>query len=124
MNPPQKKAASQQKEEISKWAKPSAVTAPELAFGGDMQKLLPPLADIPVEFKDRGNGTKWNAIQRKWFFEGLPAGTRFVPKEGVDEQAALRHLGAIQRSWAPKHEHKEAGVSWLMSLWFTDIIFP
>jgi hypothetical protein len=42
-------------------------------------------------------------------------------KEGVDGNLAFRHLSAIQRSFTPKHEHKEAAVAYLASLWFEDV---
>ena len=32
------------------------------------------------------------------------------------------HLKSILQSFKPKHERKEAGVAYLMSLWFDDII--
>lgn len=94
-----------------------------MAFGdANMKDLLPPYDLIPIEFK-RGH-TKWNKIQSTWFFSGLPKGTQFIPVDGVDKSIAIRHLGAIQGSFEPKHEHKSAAVSWLMSLWFKEIIIP
>jgi hypothetical protein len=38
----------------------------------------------------------------------------------VDGELAIRHLQVIQASFEPKHEHKEAAVAYLASLWFTD----
>lgn len=107
-----------------KFAKPIAVGRVELAFGGDMAILLPPYEEVPDEFKDWNSPNKWNKIQSHWFYKGLPDGTAFQAKDGIDLKDAINHLKAIQVSWAPKHEHKEAGVSYLMSLWFDDIIIP
>lgn len=104
-----------------KWDKPQTVTALEMSFGGKMDKLLPPLSDIPVEFK---KPNKWTKIQSKWFYEGLPVGTEFSFKPGIDGNAALRHLKTIQGSFEPKHQHKEAAVAWLMSLWVDEVNFP
>ena len=42
-------------------------------------------------------------------------------KQGISLSLALRHLGACLSSWEPKHEHKTAGVAYLMSLWFEDL---
>jgi hypothetical protein len=98
--------------------KPIEVTGLEIAFGGDMKKLLPPLNEIPEEFK-RGR-TKWNDIVSTWFFRGLK-NIKCKPKEGIDEKAALQHVRAIMASWEPKHEHKEAGCAYLLSEWFEDI---
>jgi hypothetical protein len=102
------------------WSQPKDVDGAALAFGGPMQKLLPPWDEIPAEFRQLG-GTEWNRIVGRWFFRGLPDGTEWNAKEGVDTQRALRHLGAIMSSWEPKHEHKEAGVAYLMSLWFHSV---
>lgn len=100
---------------------PKKVTDADWAFG-NIDGLMVPMAAIPVEFQ-RGR-TKWNHIQSRWFFSGLPKGTDFKAKDGVDGKLALRHLGAIQRSFEPKHEHKEACVAYLMSLWFDDVVIP
>lgn len=97
-----------------KWATPQVTTGLDMAFGGDMQKLLPPIKDIPAKLPE-----KWLKFQHDWFFKGVnPVGLK--PCEGVDRSAAIRHLRAIQMSWEPKHEHKEAAVAYLASRWFTD----
>jgi hypothetical protein len=101
---------------------PATVTGLDCAFGGRMEKLLPPYATIPDEYK-RGH-TKWNKVVSRWFFSGLPKETRFVPKAGIDEAAAKAHLRAILVSFEPKHEHKEAGCAYLLSKWFEDVEVP
>ena len=88
----------------------------ELAFGGDTARLLPPYADIPDEFK-HGHGT-WNQLVSAWFFRGI-ADLKLMPKDGVDQKKALRHIRAVMVSFDPKHEHKEAGCAFLFSQWFT-----
>ena len=87
-----------------------------------MDKLLPPYATIPDEYK-RGH-TKWNKVVSRWFLSGLPKETRFVAKLGIDENAAKAHLRAILVSFEPKHEHKEAGCAYLLSKWFDDVVVP
>lgn len=79
---------------------------------------MPKYADIPREFKSRGN--KWSDFQAAWFFSGI-SNLKLTPKEGIDGKVAMRHLAAIQGSWEPKHEHKSAAVAYLASLWFDDI---
>jgi hypothetical protein len=93
-----------------------------LAFPANVSHLMPRYEDIPEEFKSSSN--KWCGIASRWFFKGLPKTTVFKPKEGVDTNKALRHLGAIQGSFEPKHEHKEAAVAYLMSQWFDNIEVP
>lgn len=105
------------------FAKPAAVSDLDMAFGGRMQDLLPPWASIPADFKQH-DGTQFNRVVSEWFFRGLPQETEFHPRDGIDLRAALRHVGAVLRSWEPKHEHKEAGAAYLLSLWFERIELP
>lgn len=85
----------------------------------DIKKLMPDYKDIPDEFKRDKN--KWCQLQSDWFFKGIKASS-IIAKKGIDKSKALRHLGAIQASFAPSHEHKAAGVAYLASLWFDDYI--
>lgn len=87
----------------------------DMAFGGGTRDLMPAWEDIPKEFKD-GHGM-WNKFMRNWFYSGL-ASYDLKPRDGVDVTKALRHLKTILRSFEPKHEHKEADVAYLASLWF------
>lgn len=91
-----------------------------MVFGGGMERLLPPMAAIPVDFKRGSN--KWIRFQQEWFFSGLK-NHKATPKPGVDLAKAWRHLRSIQGSFEPKHEHKEAAVAWLASRWFEDITY-
>jgi hypothetical protein len=106
-----------------KWARPTPVSDVEIAFGvGVVERLMPPMAEIPVEFKSLNSRNRWIVCQQDWFFTGL-RDVVWSPKEGVDTIAALRHLKAIQGSWDPKHEHKQAAVAYLLSLWFDDVTY-
>lgn len=93
---------------------PQDVTNADVAFGDNVEKLMPRYAKIPKEFKDGNN--YWCAWQSKWFYEGLKDYP--TPKAGIDKKKALRHLATIQKSFEPKHEHKSAAVAYLASLWF------
>lgn len=95
-------------------------TNPDLRhpFFEDVVPLMPPMAQIPREFH---NGQmKWNQLACDWFFYGIRLESA-TPKAGIDVVLAWRHLGAIQRSFTPKHEHKEAAVAYLLSEWFEDV---
>jgi hypothetical protein len=95
------------------------ITNLDLAFGGgDIKKLMPLYADIPAEFK-RHHGTKWNRLTSDWFFCGVK-NLDLKPRDGVETSKALRHIKAILSSFEPKHEHKEAGVAFLLDQWFSD----
>lgn len=95
--------------------KPQVVSDLEVVFPANVDHLLPSCTDIPQEFKDYRN--HWNELAETWFFSGLSSDALY-PKPGIDKTEALRHLKAIMGSFEPKHEHKIAGVSYLMSLWF------
>jgi len=102
----------------SKWATPAEVTDLDVAFGpARMGDLLPAYYEVPDEFRNHNaRGIEWNNVASHWFCFGLKG--KLVPKPGIEKQAALRHLAAVMGSYQPKHEHKIAGVAYLMSLWF------
>ena len=80
--------------------------------------LLPAWESIPDEFKrfQHYSGT-WGEFVSKWFLEGADASV-LKAKPGIDRSHALRHLVAVMRSFDVKHEHKIAGVAFLLSQWF------
>lgn len=88
----------------------------DLAFGNI--QYLPEWNSIPDEFKN-GRSAE-NKLVTKWFFGGLDDDDlkRITPREGIDKKKALRACAACLRSWEPKHEHKEAGVAYLIHQWF------
>lgn len=102
----------------TKWATPQVVSELDVAFGGDIKKLLPPMKEIPKEFTQFSN--PWVACISTWFFSGLNH-PKFTMKLGVDQRAALSHIKAVLGSFDPPHEHKEAGCAYLASLWFEKI---
>ena len=98
------------------FSKPTKFDSISLA---SVMPLMPSYEDIPKEFRILSDN-KWARFTAQWFFEGVDA-KRLVPREGVDRTEALRHCSAILRSFEPKHEHKEAAVAYLLSLWFEDV---
>ena len=95
--------------------KPIKIADAKIVFSSDVMSMMPAYNDIPEQFKRLNNPyVKW---QNKWFFRGLSDGDIPRPKPGIDFEDAIRHLSAIQRSFCPKHEHKEAAVAYLASLW-------
>lgn len=90
----------------------------DVVFGPrDLFAIMPKMDAIPEDFKRRN--TQWNEMVSTWFFRGLSK-FELTPKEGVDQDKALRHVRAIMGSFQPKHEHKEAACAFLLSEWFTD----
>lgn len=103
---------------VNKWAQPQQVKDAMVAFPANVTRLMPTEQEIPKEFTRSGN--TWVDFQQQWFFKGL-RGAAFTMKPGVDQKAALRHLSTIQGSFEPRHEHKEAAVAYLASLWFEKV---
>jgi hypothetical protein len=92
----------------------------DLAFPAKALDLMPKYEEIPEEFKHSGN--RWVKFQSDWFYRGI-SNLRIATKSGIDANEAMRHLGAIQGSFEPKHEHKEAAVAYLASIWFEDVSY-
>ena len=101
------------------WTNPTIVTCAQIAFGIDALDHMPIYEDIPKEFKELSN--PWVKWQQKWFFTGLALSDIPKAKKGIHRKIALNHLSLIQKSFEPKHEHKEAAVAYLASLWFEDL---
>lgn len=99
---------------VTTW-EPQEISDLDIAFSTNVNHLMPAYRDIPDDFKSSSN--PYVRLVAKWFFGGLK-GDEFRAKSGVDKGKAIRHLKAILNSFEPAHEHKEAGVAYLMSLWF------
>ena len=93
------------------------VTPIDIAFGAKAMELMPKYDDIPKEYKH--GDTKWNKLFNDWFFIGLLS-LSLTTKPSIDKVEALAHLQTIMGSFEPPHEHKEAGIAFLMSEWFED----
>lgn len=101
-------------------SKPTPVTDLDIAFPAHViGRLLPEMEDIPDKYKHpgEGDGIPYIKFQQKWFYQGLKSEDLPTAKDGINLEHAIRHLQAVQGSFEPKHEHKEAGVAYLASLW-------
>jgi hypothetical protein len=106
---------------MTDFTKPTAVADADVAYPTRVAEMMPKYEEIPAEFRTH-RSNKWVQMQQDWFFRGL-TNAKWTPKPGIDQRAALRHLAVIQGSWEPKHEHKEAAVAYLASLWFDDVTY-
>lgn len=107
--------------EITKW-EPQEISDVDYAFPATVSHLMPKYEDIPSEFRNWNSRNKWMQMVADWFFCGL-ADLKMSPKERIDTEKALRHIGTIMGSFEPKHEHKEAACAYLLSLWFDDATY-
>ncbi len=95
------------------------VTMLDVAFGARAMDFMPKMEDIPESFT---NQEKWSKVTGHWFFCGLK-NAKWTPKAGVDQGKALAAVKAVLGSFAPKHEHKEAAVAYMLSEWFEDVTY-
>lgn len=107
-----------------RWTRPQPVDDVLLAFPADVADLMPAMEEIPAEFRSlhasTPESTKWLQLQRDWFYRGLKD-PKFHCRPDIDGETAYRHLKAIQGSFQPKHEHKQAAVAYLASRWFSEV---
>lgn len=113
---------------MSKWNQSIELSYSDEAFGPkDISTILPKWEEIPEDFKSnngfgRGEAKKYIKWVDDWFFRGVKI-INIVMKNGMNQKVAFRHLGSIMRSFDLKHEHKTAGVAWLMSLWIERFVY-
>jgi hypothetical protein len=86
-----------------------------MAFPASVSDMMPAMKDIPEKY--RHGHTPANVFVAKWFFTGLK-NPKFYPREGVNAEAAFKHISCILGSFEPKHEHKDAAVAFLLDEWF------
>ena len=97
---------------------------PELSDADVVFSASPPLPawnDIPEDFRENWSNQDhpWCRIPSKWFFAGGSLQDfGLTPKEGLDQKAAMRAIKACLGSFQPSHEHKIAGVAFMLSEWF------
>lgn len=92
---------------------PREITLLDVAFPA--HPPLPAWEDIPEEFQ-RGN--RWSEIANLLFFQGGKLSDHGLHlRPDIDGAMAMANLQACLGSFAPKHEHKAAGVGYLLSLW-------
>lgn len=96
----------------------------EYVFPAGALDYMPAYEDIPEDFREgTGEAIPWIEFQRTWFYRGLSHYFSFSPTDGVNAGKAWRQLNSIARSYAPKHEHKEAAIAYLASLWMSDLVY-
>tara|TARA_R100001086_G_scaffold245787_3_gene177162 strand:+ start:4059 stop:4412 length:354 start_codon:yes stop_codon:yes gene_type:complete len=105
------------------WSVPREVDDITIAFPANVVgTLLPPMDVIPKPFKDISHPLQRAA--ETWFYRGVDLKRSTAqPRDGIDKTAAFRQLKACLGSYEPKHEHKMAGVAYLLSLFFAEVDF-
>ena len=105
---------------IMDWSRPKTVPDVQFAFPAYIiGTLIPEWDDLPDEFRNRTSG--YEELAGHACFNSVEIQPK-VLRDGVDAKLANRQLNAIVRSLQPKHEHKEAAIAYLLSLWLTPTI--
>lgn len=105
-------------------------------FPAHVKHLMPPEPEIPAAFRRKFDkalslgenkaarlaANPWLVFQHEWFYHGLGGKViEIESRDGIDDAMAIRHLSAIQHSFEPDHNYKEAAVAYLASLWFKSV---
>jgi hypothetical protein len=97
------------------WSLPKPVSDVQFAFPANIiGTLIPEWDDLPDEFRNRTSGYEELAGHACFNNVGFRSDSLL---EGIDIELANRQLNAIARSFQPKHQHKEAAIAYLLSLW-------
>lgn len=100
---------------------PKEVSNAMYAFPADVSEFLPRLEDIPTEFKEYHCESKWRQLFAILFYGDDRSDKIWIrPKPNIDANLAGRHIMCVMRSYQPRHEHKMAGVMYLLDQWFED----
>lgn len=100
---------------VEQWRTPRPVSDVTLAFPARViGSYMPTWEELPEQFQQRASGYESLASHVCFYAVELRPETLI---EGIDANAASRHLCTVSRSFEPKHEHKEAALAFLLSLW-------
>lgn len=86
----------------------------DAAFGNI--KHLPRMADLPEQFQ-RARHPFCEVAQQLFFKGGALESHGLRIKAGLDTRGVMRAIRAALCSWEPSHEHKIAGVGFLLDQW-------
>jgi len=105
------------------WRLIREVTDADLAFPAEaIDHFLPPYDYIPEKFKDRMHPYR-QLVETMWG-GGLPEDSEWDTRDGIDGDKAFRQIRACMGSYQPSHQHKEAGVAYLIDNFFKSVRFP
>jgi len=100
--------------------KPTPIDDALLAFPARVEHLMPlNEPDYKKEYREGySSRDTWGfKLFGDWFYSGLET-LELKPKEGIDQQTALRHIRTVMGSFQPSHEDKTASCAWMFEHWF------
>ena len=97
------------------WSQPKSASDLDYAFPAVViGRFIPCWDDLPAPFRNRSSGFEELATHVAFNAVSFRDG---VLRDGIDAHMANRQISIVARSFEPKHEHKEAGLAYLLSLW-------
>lgn len=87
-----------------------SITTVDVAF--PTAKLLPKEDEIPKEFF---NGNIYTEVAENYFYGLNPPKGVIVMKQDITTEEMIRCVDAHIKSFGPRHEHKIAGVGYMIS---------
>jgi len=108
-----------------KWKRPQKIESVNMVFGTVIETYMPKWTDLPEDFRrERGiEVQKWGRIVDDLFFRGATNIRCIVKDPTIDQKDIMRHIAVLLHSFEPSHEHKTAGVAYLLSLWCHDMTY-
>lgn len=87
---------------------------PERGIMFKVAHLMPPWEEVQHLYNSHD---PWEDLFESWFFSGF-RGFQVDSNDGIDPNAALKHVRCVMRSFEPSHEHKTASCTFLLKEWF------
>ena len=106
---------------VDTFAQPVAIPRVQQVFPANLGDLLPPLDLIPEAYRS-GRAGHVSTYARSMALGRIDESLALIKRPGVDPELAWTHLCTIASSFEPKHEHKEAALAWLLSMWYLDVV--
>jgi len=110
-----------------RWQRPAKLENTDVAFGPSgtiIDTYMPKWTELPDEFRlEIGAARKWTDIVDDLFFRGAKDIRCVIKDPTIEQRDIIRHISMLLHSFEPAHEHKTAGVAYLLSLWCDDITY-
>lgn len=110
-----------------RWKRPMKLESTDVVFGLTgtiIDTYMPKWTDLPEDFRrERGAAKKWTNIVDDLFFHGAKDIRCTVKDPTIEQRDIIKHIAMLLQSFEPSHEHKTAGVAYLLSLWCDDMTY-
>lgn len=101
------------------WTQPTPVSDVDIAFPA-LGVQLTPTDDVPADFRP---GAWGDLAAAALAYGDQVQDLALAPRDGIDPEAAWRHLSVVLGCYGTKNQVKARGAAWLLSLWFEAAIW-